>query len=275
MTMPAAAGLALIASLLLPAGAVAAVHGSHAPGTSFDEPSALRVSQAAIGRRLGDYRFTDSDGTPVALAQFRGKPIVVSLIYTSCAHVCPTITQTLARSVALARAALGEASFTVLTVGFDSAVDTPAQLRRYAAERGVLGTPGWHFLATDAATMQRLAGDLGFIYYASPKGYDHLSQTTIVDATGVVYRQVYGERYALPTLVEPLKQLVYGTRANASSLDGILNGVRLFCTVFDPASGRYTFDYSLPLAVLVGLASLGAVAVFIVRAWREGRAART
>lgn len=272
--MPAAAGLLLLAAIVLSTGAVAAVHGSHAPGQRFDEPSALRVSQAAIGRRLGDHRFTDSDGTPVTLAQFYGKPIVVSLVYTSCAHVCPTITQTLSRSVALARAALGEASFTVLTIGFDSAVDTPAQLRRYAAERGVLGTPGWHFLATDAATMERLAADIGFIYYPSPKGYDHLSQTTIVDATGTVYRQVYGERYALPTLVEPLKQLVFGTRANAGSLDGLLNGVRLFCTVFDPASGRYTFDYSLPLAVLVGLVSLGAVAVFIVHAWREGRAAR-
>jgi len=39
------------------------------------------------------------------------------------------------------------------------------------------------------------------------------------------------------------------------------------CTVYDPASGRYRFDYSLIIAFVLGLACLGAVAVFVVRAW--------
>jgi protein SCO1/2 len=257
------------------AGTVAAApHGGHASGASaagaFDEATALKISQAAIGRTLnGDYRFVGSDGRTVTLAELRGKPLVVSLVYTSCYHVCPTITQTVANTVKIARAALGEASFNVVTVGFDSAVDTPERMRVYRRERGLDGD-NWQFLSTDAATMEALAKDIGFIYFRSPKGFDHLAQTTIVDANGKVYRQVYGEGFAVPTLVEPLKDLVFGRKASTKNWDGWINGVKLFCTVYDPTTGRYKFDYSLFVAIATGLLSLGAVAVFIVRAWRQG-----
>jgi protein SCO1/2 len=251
-----------------------APHKGHGMDTAtsrdFDEASALKVSQAAIGRHLSsDYRFVSGEGRTVTLGELRGKPLVVSLVYTSCYHVCPTITQTVANTVNIAREALGDASFNVVTVGFDSAMDTPERMRAYRRERG-LNVENWQFLSTDATTMEALARDIGFIYFRSPKGFDHLAQTTIVDANGKVYRQVYGDSFATPTLVEPLKDLVFGRKASTKNWDGWIYGVKLFCTVYDPTTGRYKFDYSLFVAIATGLLSLGVVAVFIVRAWRQG-----
>jgi protein SCO1/2 len=197
--------------------------------------------------------------------------VVVSLIYTSCYHICPTITQTVSRSVQLAREALGGEAFDIVTIGFDTQVDTPERMRRFARERGLDGVPGWRFLSTDGETMKRLAGDIGFIYFASVKGFDHLSQTTVLDAEGKVYRQVYGENFPLPALVEPLKNLVWGTKANATSLDGWRYGIKLFCTVYDPSSDRYRFDYSLFLGILVGISVLAVVGVMLAREWRRSR----
>ena len=57
---------------------------------AFDEKAALRDSQAAIGRPVADYRFTDSNGKPVTLSELRGKPLVVNFVYTGCISVCPT-----------------------------------------------------------------------------------------------------------------------------------------------------------------------------------------
>ncbi len=37
-----------------------------------------------------------------------------------------------------------------------------------------------------------------------------MTQVTIVDADGVIYRQVYGENFDLPMLVQPLKELLSG-----------------------------------------------------------------
>jgi protein SCO1/2 len=48
-----------------------------------------------------------------------------------------------------------------------------------------------------------------------------------------------------------------------------INNVRLFCTIYDPASGGYRFDYSLFIAIGIGTILLGAMAVFLIRAWRH------
>lgn len=259
----------LVAALLAAFPIFVSAHSKPAGGP-FDESSALSLSQSAIGRTVGDHRFVDRGGQSFALRGLRGRPVVISLIYTSCSHTCPLLTTHLARMVGVARAALGEESFSVLTIGFDTQVDTPARMASFARERGI-DARGWYFLSAEAPTIEALSRDLGFIFYPSGKGFDHLAQTTVLDADGRVYAQVYGEGFEAPLLVEPLKQLVFGTRAQASTFSGWVNGVRLFCTIYDPASGRYRFDYSIFIALGVGLLSLGAVAAFIVRAWRERR----
>ncbi|MEE9157724.1 MAG: SCO family protein [Gammaproteobacteria bacterium] len=237
-------------------------------GSDFDEATALQISQGAIGRDVGDHRLLDVAGEPRHLDEFHGRPLVISLIYTSCSHTCPVLTQNLAGVVKVAQEALGEDSFNVVSIGFDAPVDTPERMRVYAHEQGIQ-SPNWVFLSADAKTIELLTNDLGFIFFPSPKGFDHIAQTTVLDAEGRVYRQVYGENFSTPALVEPLKELVFGNRADGNILSNWINGVRLFCTIYDPASGRYRFDYSLFITIGVGLISLGSVLVFVLRAWRQ------
>jgi len=236
----------------------------------YDEKTALAISQAAVGREISNHSLTDRTGQPLDLAELRGRPLIVSLIYTSCYHVCPMLTQHLEEVVEVAREALGEQSFNVLTVGFDTAVDTPPRMNLYAQERGI-HLPGWYFASSDEATITRLASDLGFIYFASPKGFDHMAQTTVLSADGRVYAQVYGQDFEAPLLVEPLKQLVLGTQPESGTVHAWLGKVRLLCTIYDPTSGRYKFDYSIIVSLFVGLICLGSVAAFIVHAWRGSK----
>lgn len=239
----------------------------------LDEEAALARSQAAIGVKLADYRFVDQTGREVRLKDFRGKPLVISLIYTSCYHTCPTMTMQLAEAVDIGREALGEGSFSVLTVGFDTEADNPDRMRMFANERGIR-VRDWAFASADAETIHGFTEELGFTYVRSPRGFDHLTQTTIVDAEGVIYHQLYGETIDAPRFVEPLKQLVWGTEAKSSTLSGWITGVRLFCTVYDPTTGRYAFDYSIFVAAIVGALSLGSVVVFLIRSWRQSKPTR-
>lgn len=236
----------------------------------YDREAALAASQAVIGSDLASYTLRDVEGQPFDLASLHGKPLVVSLIYTSCYHVCPLITRNLAETVDIARDALGDDAFSVVTVGFDWAVDTPDRMRNYATEQGI-DVPGWHFLAGDATTITSLSQNLGFRFFASAKGYDHLSQTTVVDAGGKIYRQVYGQELDPPSLVEPLKELVFDSPREAGFVEHWVDTFKLFCTVYDPSSGRYSFDYSIFMTILTGILCLGAVAVFIVKEWRQAR----
>lgn len=261
--------LIIIAGLLTAAARAAAVTGNAA----YDEKQALAKSQAALGRTVGDHAFLDGSGKRITLESLRGKPVVISLIYTSCYHICPTTTTNLARVVRIARAALGEDSFTVLTIGFDTGVDTPDRMRVFAREQGI-AIPGWYFASADADTLRQLAEDVGFSYFPTPKGYDHMIQATVLDAGGRVYRQIYGMAPEPPALVEPLKEILWGRQVAATPVENMLNNIRLFCTVYDPTTGRYRFDYSIFIALGIGMVTLGGTAWFIVRAWRKSAPAR-
>lgn len=243
------------------------------PGAAreYDRDSVLDVSQAAIGTTLGDYQLRDALGQPFRLGDLRGRPLVVSMIYTSCHHVCPMITRNLARNVGIAREALGDDAFSVVTIGFDWRVDTPDRMRQFASQQGVSGSDDWHFLATDASTVDALSDNLGFLFYPSAKGFDHLAQTTIVDENGVIYRQIYGVDIDTQALVEPLKQLVFNAPRSSGLIEHWVSTFKLFCTVYDPNNDRYRFDYSIFTTIVVGLLSLGAIATFIVREWRAAR----
>ncbi|MDA0340214.1 MAG: SCO family protein [Proteobacteria bacterium] len=238
----------------------------------LNEQQALDFSQAAIGRQLGDFDFVDSFGRPFVMQQTLGRPLIINLVYSSCRHACPLIVETLDEAVDAARGALrGTPGFSVLTIGFDTAADTPARMHAFASAHGV-GGPDWHFLSADQTTIDRLTRTTGFTFYRSSQGFDHLSQITVVDKAGAIYRQIYGESFDPPLVVEPLKDLVYGRAASWSSVDGLINKIRLFCTIYDPSSNRYRFDYSPFIGLAVGFLALSVIATVLIRAWRSNRA---
>jgi protein SCO1/2 len=240
------------------------------PASKFDQKAALAISQGVIGKSLGDYTLTAADGRNLRMSEFRGKPLVISLIYTSCYHICPTTTQHLAKVVRTARAALGPESFNVLTIGFDTPKDTPSAMRQFAQDQNV-NIAHWEFLSTDAAAMAGLTRELGFIAYRAPHGFDHLIQATVVDAQGKIYRQVYGMNFDTPLLVEPLKELVFGAPTSPSLLSNLSSRIKLFCTVYDPSSDQYRFDYSIFIGFFIGLGSIGTVSFLLIREWRRNR----
>jgi len=249
---------------------ISAQTGSNADA-QYDPDKALAVSQAAIGKKLADLELTDTQGKLVRLSDYRGKPVLISMIYTSCYHVCPMLTRHLATAVEAAREVLGKDSFQVLTVGFDSANDSPQAMRVFAQQQSI-DDPHWAFLSASQQTRDQLAGNVGFVYFPSPRGFDHIIQVTVVDRNGVIYRQIYGPAFELPSLVEPLKEVVFNRPQAAGHLvSGLLGRVRLFCTVYDPASGRYRFDYSLFVQIAIGALAIMAVAGWLLLEFRRSR----
>lgn len=257
----------LLLGLVFPAAAPAS-DTSASDYEAFDEQQALDYSQAAIGTRVSDHKFTTADGTAVGLASYAGRPLVISLIYTSCYHTCPMITARLIKAIEDANRTFGADAYSVVTVGFDVENDTPRSMGYFARNHGI-DFDNWTMLSADKATIDALSADLGFIFFASPKGFDHLAQTSIIDAEGKVFRQVYGASFKPPAVMEPLKALIFGGAAQAYSLEGLVNRVKLFCTIYDPKSDRYRFDYSLFVSIVIGVLCLSGVAIVLVREWRR------
>jgi protein SCO1/2 len=241
-----------------------------ASGEPIDRDVAFALSQGALGRVTGDEVFTDQNGTSLRLTQLRGHPVIVNFVYTSCAFICPTLTSHLAAGVRAARETLGRDAFAVVTIGFDTQTDTPEHMRRFASERGI-SLPGWYFVSADEFAVKQLARDTGFSYQRAAGAFDHIAQVTILDRDGRVYRQIYGDDFEPPLIVDPLKRLALGAPALDRSFTGLLEKIRLLCTSYDPKNGRYRFDYSLILEIAIGLSCSVGLAAFILRSWRHGR----
>jgi protein SCO1/2 len=242
-----------------------------AAAARIDATAALEKSEAAIGAGTGDHRLLRADGRPLRLSELRGRPLVVSLIYTSCSTVCPVSTETLRRSVAEARAALGADAFAVLTLGFDARNDTPGRMAAFAVDHDIARDPLWHVATAPSAVLEALLAELGFSYDGAAGGFEHVVQTTILNAEGRVYRQVYGEDYPVQVLVEPLKELVFGLTTRAFTPSAIADRLRFLCTVYDPKTGRYKTDYTIFIEMGAGALSLMFIGWKIVGMWRASR----
>ena len=237
--------------------------------TSFDYDRALAISQAALGNQVENHQFTGSDGEPVAFSQFRGKPLVLSMVYTSCYQVCPMTTRQLAKVVKKARKALGDDSFAVAVIGFDTPVDTPEAMRHFATMQGI-SENGWQLLTIDQASVEAFAKEIGFQFFPSSNGFDHIIQATILDAEGRVYRQVYGQVIETPLMVDPLIELVLGRAPPEQSLlENLGSRIKLFCTTYDPVRDGYYFDYSLFLGLFIGGTIILFGGVVVVRGMRR------
>ena len=96
-----------------------------------------------------DFRLTDQFGKPVSLSQFRGKPVVLTFLYTHCPDVCPLIAEQL-HSVMLD---LGQDAqrVGVLAVSVEPKRDTVAAALAFSKVHNM--TNYWHFLVGTEAQL--------------------------------------------------------------------------------------------------------------------------
>jgi protein SCO1/2 len=162
---------------------------------------------------------------------------------------------------------IGLDRFAVLTVGFDARNDTPARMAQFASLQGIT-SDNWQVASADDTTMASLLSDLGFSYTAVAGGFEHVTQTTILDEEGRVYRHVYGEDFPLQMFIEPLKEAVFGT-VTKLTFDGMIDHLKYICTTFDPGTRRYRFDYGIVAGSIIGALSLALMGGIILREWRR------
>ncbi len=239
-------------------------------GATLEPNAVLERSQRVIGTPVGDYAFREYDAGPLQLSRFKGRPLLVSFVYTGCSQVCPTTTRFLARAVAEADRMLGPGRYAVATIGFNYPFDTPEAMRAFARQQGI-DRRDWHFLSPEAGVVESITRDLGFSYAATAGGFDHLTQVTVLDAKGRVAAQVYGESFEVPMLVGPLKALLTDSPLPEITVASVFDRVRLLCTVYDPRTGRYRLDYSIVIEIVVGASILIATIIFLLREWQRHR----
>ena len=147
---------------------------------------------------------TDQDGRDFPMDQQRGRPMLVSMFYTSCQFVCPMTIDAL-RATEAGLEARERERLNVLMVSIDPVHDTVTVLKRTADERH-LDTARWRLARTDAATVRKLAAVLGIQYRALANGeFNHTTALILIDADGRIAGRTSRLGNADPAFVKLVK----------------------------------------------------------------------
>jgi protein SCO1/2 len=130
-----------IALALLVVGVVALaaiVLAANGGGSEEPEPTAGDNTFAGASMPEGlfapDFELRNQEGKPVSMRALRGRPVVVTFLYTHCEDTCPIQAQTV-------RGALDQLGHDVpaLAIAVDPPNDTPQSARKFLAEQRVTG----------------------------------------------------------------------------------------------------------------------------------------
>lgn len=193
-------GGALILALI--AGAVGVGLGHDVAG----QPAAKAERLPVIGRAPA-FTLTDQHGERLALADLRGRVVVVTFIYATCTDFCPLLTAKLTGLQPRLGPDLGrQIVFVGITV--DPERDTPEVLRRYAEHHGA-DPRGWAFLTGTPEEVRAMARRYG-VYYREASGGDveHTFLTSLVDRRGMLRVQYMGVRFDPDELLRDLQNLM-------------------------------------------------------------------
>jgi protein SCO1/2 len=134
---------------------------------------------------------TDQDGRTLALADLRGQVLVAAMIYSSCTSVCPRVTEDM-KSVDKQLSGPDRKDVGFVLFSLDPGRDTPAALRRFAAEHA-LGPSRWRLLASSEDGVRDLSAVLGMKYKAEDNGeIAHAAMIFVIDREGVVRHRQLG-----------------------------------------------------------------------------------
>jgi protein SCO1/2 len=140
------------------------------------------------------FTLTSQDNKPVSLADFHGKVVAVTFIYTGCPDICPLLTQKMVD----VQDALGDkfgAKIAFISISLDPERDTPEVLKDYAQFWGAK-PEGWSFLTGSLEAVGDVTRRYGVFYAKKEDGsVEHSQLTTLVDADGQMRVQYLGARF--------------------------------------------------------------------------------
>src|SRR5690606_11079772 len=131
-----------------------------------------------------DIPLTDQGGQQIKLDTFRGKPVLISMFYASCPHVCPLIINNIQKTEQALEAELRK-DLRVILVSLDPQKATPEFLSEIA-NRQKVDLHRWKLTRASDADVRKLAAVLGLRYRRLPDGeFNHSTLITLLDPNGV------------------------------------------------------------------------------------------
>ena len=161
----------------------------------------------AAGDLLPDCALVDQRGEAFRLADFKGRALAFTFIFTRCPlpDFCPRMNRNLSEVQRALSADAVHANWHLVSISFDPEYDTPARLAEYA--RPYLGDGGhWTFATGATEDIQKLGGAFGLTVARNGEQIDHTLRTVVVDAAGRVQKIFTGNDWTAAELLDEMRR---------------------------------------------------------------------
>jgi protein SCO1 len=180
--------LVLACVFALAATVLAATHESG--DAALSASSDFEGARMPKGVRAPDFQLEDQDGGRVSMRALRGRPVIVTFLYTHCQDSCPAQAQ-------IVKGALADLGHGVpaLAIAVDPPNDTPESARAFLSKQRIAGLD---FVLGSRAQLAPLWN--GFAIRPQAVQDEHQARFTLVDKRGF-QRVGYPGQYATPELL--------------------------------------------------------------------------
>jgi protein SCO1 len=165
-----------------------------------------KMVRQRIEGRAPELALIDQSGQSLTLTEIRGKVVLLTFTYSTCAEVCPLIT---AAMIALQQrlTAVERQQVFFLSVTTQPEVDTPAVLHAYATLLGA-DLASWAFVTGHPQAVQEVWQAFGLMVKPRAKGVvDHPAWTFLIDQEGMVRYRYLGSLLEVETMLEDMRTL--------------------------------------------------------------------
>ena len=167
--------------------------------TGSDGTSNLRIPEP--GDAVPDFTFVNQSGKTIHLSQFRGKPVLLTFIYTRCPvpDFCPRMSNNL--SEVLRQLKASDALFAnaqLLSISIDPQFDRPLVLHDYGKRYAGSIDPNfvhWQFVTGSPEEVRKAADFFGLSYNQNDGQIVHTLRTVLIGADGRIAKVYSGNEW--------------------------------------------------------------------------------
>jgi protein SCO1/2 len=125
----------------------------------------------------------DQSGKITGLDRYKGHPVLVTMFYTSCPHVCPMLISTI-KVMESELMDQERADLRVMTISIDPERDTPEKLQA-TMKRHSLDASRWSMMRSNPDDLRSIAGVFGVKYKRLPDGeFNHTTRIVLLNREG-------------------------------------------------------------------------------------------
>jgi len=164
------------------------------------------------GEAVPEFSLVNQDGKRLKLADYRGKTLVLTFIYTRCPlpDYCPLMSENFSKIIKeISGDATMRGSVRLLSISIDPEFDQPAVLREYAKRYGAAETKDspWDLATGKPDEVRRIAKFFGLDYWEESGQIIHALVTAVIDGEGKLVRIYRGNDWKPAEVIGDIKSV--------------------------------------------------------------------